>query len=493
MALSPEQIARLRGDAGLSAVPPEVGNNSDDIIAQRKARLKISDAPEVETETTGSFYGGGKDSVGTKIIDSVSAGAFDIQKGMETGGLKGVPSVLKGMVKSGARVAGDVAGAVYRPVAEVAAPIVGAVDNFTGNRASEGIGGVVDSIADTVSDIPAVQEFAMKHPNAGEDVVRLLNLVMAKGETGKINPRTVLERTKGQVTTAIDTAKNIPSKVKSALPTNAGKTPNDLEVITDMISPKPTTKEAKLAMNQGRLYTKKGGFFEEGNTGKIAASEQQAKSARTIKELIPDAGTMDEPTLYKSIDNTTDEISIRLKPEMQKVKVNEQTVKQITDDWTQVKKIQKENPYTPSDIKLKKLQQDFETRLQKSKAGTIDDLWETRKSYDESVPEPVKKANDLSSDALQAQKDIWIQNRKVLSDAITNSENGLGEAARKPFADMRNLYEAKTGILSKAKADTATPSKFGEFMNTKKGKTLKQAAQIFGGGAVIGGGINALK
>lgn len=46
MSLTPEQIAELRGQAGLSPTPPPDGVNNDDIIAQRKARLGVVEEPQ---------------------------------------------------------------------------------------------------------------------------------------------------------------------------------------------------------------------------------------------------------------------------------------------------------------------------------------------------------------------------------------------------------------------------------------------------------------
>lgn len=46
MSLTPEQIAELRGQAGLSPTPPPEGVNNDAIIAQRKARLGVVEEPQ---------------------------------------------------------------------------------------------------------------------------------------------------------------------------------------------------------------------------------------------------------------------------------------------------------------------------------------------------------------------------------------------------------------------------------------------------------------
>ncbi len=247
----------------------------------------------------------------------------------------------------------------------------------------------------------------------------------------------------------------------------------DLQSLKEKISPKPTVKEARLATEQGRLVKGK--------------EPTLLKSVQTVDRLIPEHAKMSEPELYTAIKEKIGETAEALKPEMKKVAIKEETVQRISDEWKKAKKQQAENAYTPSDVNLKKLQTDFETRLKKSKSGTMNDLWETRQAYDDSVPDNVKRASDLSSESLQAKKDIWLQNRRILSDAINDVENGLGETSRKPFSDMRDMYDAKNGILSKAKIETKVkPSKI---KGVLKHPAVKAAGEAIG----IGTGLNLIR
>lgn len=260
----------------------------------------------------------------------------------------------------------------------------------------------------------------------------------------------------------------------------------DLQKISEKIMPKPTVREAKLATEQGRLFKGKApGLFTEGGPDKVAMTEQQAASGRTVYRLIPDAAKMSDPDLVFSINEKVGQISRDLKPEMQKVPVSKTTVGNITKEWESVKAAQKEDAYIPSDVNVKKLQADFEKRLQNSKSGSMNDLWETRQAYDDSVPDSVKNANQMSSESLQAKKDIWLQNRRVLTNAINDTESGLGDTSKNAFKDMRDLYEAKNGILSKAKIETTGAlSKIQQFGKSKTGKVIKTAAKVAGAGYV---------
>lgn len=201
-------------------------------LAEIKASVTPAPQPEQKPSLTGTLlkpateglkglaetYGGGENGIAPKIVQDVKAGAVDIQRGMQKGGLSGVPDALKGIVKAGARVAGDVVGAVYAPVgAAIGATGIGALFNKVAEtKPSEG------SVVDRVTDIPAVQNFVAKRPNLEEDFTRALNLFFATKETGKIDPKTVIPRTGEQIKVGVDATTKVlgklaPAKVQEAV------------------------------------------------------------------------------------------------------------------------------------------------------------------------------------------------------------------------------------------------------------------------------------
>lgn len=143
----------------------------------------------------GTLYGGGEQGIANKLVQNVKAGASDIQKGTEQGGIKGLNTAFKGILKSGIRTAGDIAGTIFAPV--------GALMGATGiNKVFDKVGELSQhkgGLMDRITNIPAVQKFATTHPNAGEDFGRILNIGMAGMETGKIEPKTTIPRTIEQV------------------------------------------------------------------------------------------------------------------------------------------------------------------------------------------------------------------------------------------------------------------------------------------------------
>jgi hypothetical protein len=278
----------------------------------------------------------------------------------------------------------------------------------------------------------------------------------------------------GQAGSAVSNA------VTSVMPTKQ----NDAQIIKDMIMPKPTAKEARLAMDENRLYRgEQGGLLTSGTADEVAATPQVAKSVQTIQRLIPDAAKLDDATLYSELSNKVIESAKALQPELEKTPINYETVNKMTTDWEKLKQTQIADAPASEELNVAKRQDKFQSFMDKTKLNNFNDLWETAKSYDATIPDRVKQANNLSSESVQLQKDEWMDNRSILKQAINDTENGLGETSRAPFSDMHDMYEAQNGILSKAKINqTGAPSKAVQFM--KDHPVLRKGAAIAGAGAV---------
>lgn len=165
----------------------------------------------------GTLYGGGEQGIARTLQRDVTDAAQNIQNAAEAKqrGLsfgQAANELAKGIVKGGARTAGDVAGTVFAPV--------GAAIQATGfNHLTDWLGKelVDSSLGQVLTDNPAVQEFAIKHPNAGEDFNRVLNLTLSKAERGDIKPQDVVQRTLDQVKATTENVKHAPQKVVSTL------------------------------------------------------------------------------------------------------------------------------------------------------------------------------------------------------------------------------------------------------------------------------------
>ncbi len=210
-------------------------------------------------------------------------------------------------------------------------------------------------------------------------------------------------------------------------------------------------------------------MFKAGTADKVAYTEQQANSARTINELIPGASKMDDATLHGALDEKVTEVAQKLQPKMESTPISPETSAKIQDDWTNLKKTQITEAKATDEPNVLKWQGNFEKFLKKSGSGNFNDLWETAKKYDASIKANVKAATETSPEDLQTQKDIWLQNRAILRDAINDASSGLGKTSQKAFSQMRDMYEAQNGIMSKAKIEAVgAPSKIGQAVDNLK-------------------------
>lgn len=186
-----------------------INNLSPDVVRVLGASSQQPQQPEGNTGIFGpakdaiqglqTLYGGGEQGIAQKLASDVQAGAQDMSQG----------NFVKGALKSGGRVAGDVAGAIFAPV--------GAALQATGiNKLFDKAGSAIadSSLVNKITDIPAVQNFATAHPNAGEDFSRVLNLAMSGGG-GNITAKGLKEVAMLPKDIAVAT----PSAIKSVLPT----------------------------------------------------------------------------------------------------------------------------------------------------------------------------------------------------------------------------------------------------------------------------------
>ena len=177
-------------------------------------------------------------------------------------------------------------------------------------------------------------------------------------------------------------------------------------------------------------------FSDEFVQGKLSADTVE------LLELEFGAEIFDDPKLLK---NAFENIK---KPKI---------VEQIGSTWDKLKIKQAKDPAFVGFVGSKRMQQNFQEFIDKilktKKDLTLDDLWQMRIDYDNTIKSSVKKANDLSPEGLQLQREMWLENRRILNDVINDTASGLGDVSKQSFADMSDLYMANQNIASKAKID----------------------------------------
>lgn len=221
-----------------------------------------------------TLYGGGEQGIARKLASDVKAGAQDIQKG-------GAYNVLKGVTKSGFRTAGDVAGTIYAPI--------GAAIGATGiGKATEMAGEYIANtpLMNKLTDIKAVQDFAIKHPNAGEDFTRGLNLVPVLAEKGTINPKTALPRTIEQVKTGIKTVEPAINSIKTGA--------ND--VVAAIKENRSASKTNKVAGDIKQIQNKYSDLRKQNQFSKDYGESSRQRIARTDVLV----GAVDETGLIRT-------------------------------------------------------------------------------------------------------------------------------------------------------------------------------------------------
>lgn len=243
--------------------------------------------------------------------------------------------------------------------------------------------------------------------------------------------------------------------------------------ITEMISPKPTIKEARLATTQGRFVEGKNPtLFRAGTEDTIAPSQKTLSASQTIQKNIPGASKMSPSELYTAVDKNISDTATKLRPQMKATPIKPETVEKLNTDWETLKKTQMADAPATEEANVAKRQAKFQSLLEKSGNSSHADLWDTAIKYDDSIPENVKKATSLSPESQQLQKQEWLDNRQILSDAMEKS-------SRPEFKAMSDMYNAKTGLLSKAKVDGAQMSQINQFL-----KDNPKTAKVLGGATI---------
>lgn len=243
----------------------------------------------------------------------------------------------------------------------------------------------------------------------------------------------------------------------------------ELSKIQDTISPKLNAKETKVAVQEGRITRGKDSKIFGKQPDVVGPSANVQKAATTIKENIPGASKMNDVQLHEALDSHIEMTSKNLSGEMKNVPVKPESFNKINDSWKSLKSEQASSPeFLDNEAGNKAFQGKFENYLKQAQdSKNLDDIWSTRKAYDDSIPANVKQATEASSPTLQTRKSMWLDNRELLNSAINDTATGLGETSQKEFAKMTNMYTAKNNILSKAKIDvkgTAGGSKIGGFI-----------------------------
>lgn len=420
-------------------------------------------------------------------------------------GLSGAGSQIAGAFKSGVEQAKEgykQAAAATNPLQKTEAgmkELAGGVNAAGSIFAPLGsaLGKATKPVSDYLSEIPVIKQAAgnqIVNKNGGTDYVanKGSNRVLEDiNNTATVAPVIVGGLGKSQIASEAGALKStVQARTKGTFtepttpkPLSTATSPSSVK-IQELISPKVSAKETKLALAEGRIAPgQEPGLLRDGTPDQVIPSKAIQKAANTIQKEIPGAEDMSQPELHGALDVKISNIAQKLTPEMKKVPLTDQIVANITDAWDRLKAKQLEDPYASTGSNLEKLQTQFESKFlapltkkvdEASMSGSLginspvanmNDLWDIAKAYDQSVPANVKSASVISPETLQTQKSVWIQNRAILRGAINDASTGLGATSKTAFDTMHDLYNAQKGIQSSYKVPKeGAPSTVKSFM-----------------------------
>jgi hypothetical protein len=225
-----------------------------------------------------------------------------------------------------------------------------------------------------------------------------------------------------------------------------------IDDISGKIAPNLTKKEIMTALSEGRVVrTGKIGKIL-GKADKVLLDKKVTAAAETIQRVIPKASKLSDAEIANKAGEAIGNISNKLSPELKNVKINDELKEGIINSWASVKESQVEKLAFASKTALNKQHKAFEKTLENLiDADNADELWKSIQKYDDSIPSQIKKANGMSSDVAQELRGVWLDNRRILRNAIDELALEMkDEIVSQGFRDMANLYTAKTNIINSA-------------------------------------------
>lgn len=429
----------------------------------------------------------------------------------------GISQAVKGAVHTGmSPITGAVAGGAKPELAKLGEKIASGVEGMSPEN-KEKLKGYMDKMSEMAKDHPALANYL----TAGVELVGVGGGTKVASVGGKAAVDTIKNTAKaaapmvggvaelggklvkdlgtiggGAVNLGVKGGKIGVEKIKgmSILGTKKlGKGDN----IKNIISPVLSTKNYKEAALKGLATPSSSSFWTGVKPSKIQLSDELSQAAVTaekhVKELGYNPSKVSAEEFPTIIDKALSTIGPKLRDAFKEIKVPISMKNILSNTWNTVKNSQLKKANL-SHINVKSFQKEFENdylskirQVWESKDGfrntSLEDLWDIVISYDKDWSTAVKSMRDDVGDVAIAQRQVWLQNRKILRDAMDSlAENITDLDVKNAFKEMSDLYKAKTAAIDSLKPITTETS--GVLQEGAK-NTIKQALPYALGSSVL--------
>lgn len=264
-------------------------------------------------------------------------------------------------------------------------------------------------------------------------------------------------------------------KAVGALQT-AQKAKKDIALI-EKIRPVLNKSERQKAIAEKRVIEGKSSFLTGKKPDTVFLDKKTQRAMGTIKEKIPKIDKLNRYEISNAVGEGIKNLSKTATPIMESVSLNNNVAKNFENAWAILKKEQSRTPEFVAFKGAKQAQNIFEEFVKQVKdAKSLDKIWKIRKNYDDIIPDTIKQATDKSAPSTQLQRDMWLENRRLLNNLIEDSYVGLGGEATKLFDKLEDFYTIKNNITRSGNIDLKGKPGFLSKENIKNSVLGKAAA-----------------
>lgn len=338
------------------------------------------------------------------------------------------------------------------------APIVEKAVNALPESGKQVVGGIAQKVDELGQQYPATRDILAAAGNVAAFTGAAKTAEAASKVAAKVAKKTSLE-TAGL---AGDLPKILAENYPKVSPRQLEKR---AEKVAQILTPDTSKKNYREAVAKGLAEPGQKRFLRGDIPSKIQLDGEMVEAAKVVARNIERAADIIPERLPTAIDKVIKDIAVPLRKAFGEIKVPIEVKKKVDDVWNSVKLQQNKNPRL-STVSVKSFQKEFETdylgkikQVWETPEGfrntSVEDLWDLVIAYDKDWSVNVKNLAKEVDGIQDAQRAIWLQNRKILRDTMDSLADTIPDSkAREAFKEMSLLYKAKSAALDNVKPIT---------------------------------------